>query len=143
MHGNSRGENSRGDSRVDYVESVADVLRRIAVEDRSKLILDRSVKSFANSVGLRILDSDRFWLDSIAYESSLKRQSSKLASLIEDDLSRSRIPSEPAVFKPHCDLFARTVVDSYNFAKANANADDGQCFDDKFPASNIDLPWAN
>jgi hypothetical protein len=111
------------------------------VEDRSKLILDRSVKSFANSVGLRILDSDRHWLDPIACESSLKRWSSKLTSLIVDDSSRSRIPSEPAVFKPHCDLFARTVVDSYNFAKASANVDDGQCFDDKFPASNIDLPW--
>jgi hypothetical protein len=138
-----RGKDSRGYGQINYIEDVPDILRRITVENCLELILDRSVKSFANSVGLRSLDSDRHWPDPITYESSLKRRSSKLASLIVNDPSRSRIPSEPALFKPHCDLFARTIVNSHDFPKASANIDDGQCSDDKFSASNIDLQWAN
>jgi hypothetical protein len=138
-----RGENSRGDGRVNYVEGIANVLRRITVEDCSKLILDRSMESFADGVGLGIPDSNRHWLDPVTYESSLKSRSSKLASLILDDLSRSRIPREPAVSNRIAICFSCTIINSRNFPKASADIDDGQCSDDKFSASNIDLPGAN
>jgi hypothetical protein len=91
------------------------------VEDSSKLALNRSMESFANIVALRSLDSNRYWLNTIVNESSLKRRSSRFGSLVMDNLNRSGISRKPSVFEMHCDLFARSVIDSNNFAKETEN----------------------
>jgi hypothetical protein len=66
MDSNSWSKDGRSNGRIDIIDCVTNILRRIAVEDCAYLVLDGSMEVLANGIHLQVLDRDWYCLDSIA-----------------------------------------------------------------------------
>jgi hypothetical protein len=133
MNGNLRSIDSWCYGGINYIECVASILRRIAVGDSLLFGCNSTMETFADGICLRIL---KWWLELVQNHC----KSGEFRSLIVNYLNISWIPSKPAIFETHCDLFASSVIGLYDLFKCGANVDYGQWFDDEISASGIDLP---
>jgi hypothetical protein len=59
-------QDSRSNGRISNINTVVNILRRIAVEDSTYLIIDSvKLEAFTDGIGLRVLDGDWHWYDTI------------------------------------------------------------------------------
>jgi hypothetical protein len=71
--------------------------------------------AFADSVGLRILDSDRTWLDIETIQEISKHPSSELCTIVIDAVVRLGISRQPHILKLFRDMEHGLILDTNHF----------------------------